>query len=154
MRRVENLPLWLGHVGDFSDLRAIFALGILAVVDLALNETPGTLNRELVYARIPIVDSSGNPRWLLRAAIETVAAFVRARTPTLVFCSAGMSRSPCIAAAALALVTGCSTGDALQLVIRSGPVDISPALWSEVEPIVRQLQTEQMDDWHGKATVL
>ncbi len=154
MRRVENYPLWLGHVGDVSDPAGIFAQEILAVIDLALNEAPGTLNRELIYARIPIADSSGNPPWLLRAAIETVAAFVRARTPTLVFCSAGMSRSPCIAAAGLALVTGCSAGDALQLVIRSGPVDISPGLRSEVEPIVRQLQTEQMDDWHGKANVL
>jgi hypothetical protein len=47
------------------------------------------LTRELVYCRFPLVDGAGNPPWLLRAAVETVAGFVRAGVPTLVFCGPG-----------------------------------------------------------------
>ena len=40
MRQIAGLPLWLGHVGDARDLRAVLSAGILAVVDLAVNEPP------------------------------------------------------------------------------------------------------------------
>jgi len=44
-----------------------------------------------------------------------------------------MSRSPCIAAAALANVQGCSADEALTRVARSGAVDVMPGLWAEVK---------------------
>jgi len=136
MRRVEGYSLWLGHVGDVLDPRGILATGVLAVVDLALNESPPSLPRELACCRFPLLDGPGNPPWLLRAAVETVACLLRSGTPTLVFCSAGMSRSPCIAAAAVALVRGCPADLGLTLVLRSGPSDVSPGLWSEVRAIL------------------
>ncbi len=144
MRRVENYSLWLGHAGEVVDSLSLSAQGIVAVVDLALNEPPAIFLRDLIYCRFPLTDGSGNASRLLRAAIESVAALVRAGTPTFVFCSAGMSRSPCIAAAALALVDGCSATDALRLVIQSGPADISPKLWSDVQTVLGQLQSDRM----------
>ena len=80
--------------------------------------------------------ATGKPPWLLLAAIETVACLLRTGTPTLVYCSAGMSRSPCIAAAAVAMVRGCPADLGLTLVLRSGPSDVSPGLWSEVRAIL------------------
>jgi protein-tyrosine phosphatase len=136
MRRVEGYPLWLGHLGDVLDPHGIYAAGILAVVDLARNEAPASLARDVVYCRFPLVDGAGNPAWLLRAAVETVACFLRSGTPTLVFCGAGMSRSPCIAAAAVASVSGCPADEALALVSQTGPADVSPALWLEVRAIL------------------
>ena len=65
-----------------------------------------------------MIDGTGNPTWLLRTAAETVASFLRFDTPTLVHCSAGMCRSPSIAAAAIALSSGCSLSDAL-IVVRN-----------------------------------
>src|SRR5688572_12689172 len=94
VRQVPGYPLWLGHAGDARDLRTVLEAGILAVVDLALNEPPAAVTRELVYCRFPLVDGPGNPPWLLRAAVETVAGLVRSDTPTLVYCGAGMSRTP------------------------------------------------------------
>src|SRR5207244_524756 len=90
MRQLSGLPLWLGHVGDARDLRAVLSAGILAVVDLALNEPPVRITRELVYCRFPLLDGMGNPPWLVRAAVDTVARLLRAGTPTLVYCSGGM----------------------------------------------------------------
>ena len=136
MRQIPGTTLWLGHVGDMRDLRAVLSVGISAVVDLAINESPATVTRELVYCRFPLVDGAGNPPWLLRLAVETVAGLLRTRTRTLVFCGAGMSRSPSIAAAAIAQVQGCCAAAALALVLQSGPADVSPALWEELKTIL------------------
>ena len=137
MRRISGLSLWLGHIGDMRDLRVVLSTGILAVVDLAVNEPPAVVTRELVYCRFPLVDGSGNPPWLLRAAVDCVAGLLRADTATLVFCAAGMSRSPAIAAAAIARVRGCSPGEALAFVAESKALDVSPGLWLEIEAMRR-----------------
>src|SRR3954454_1421008 len=115
MRAIPGHPLWLGHVGDARDLRRVLSAGILAVVDLALNEPPAAVTRELVYCRFPLVDGSGNPPWLLRSAVEAVAGLVRSGTPTLVYCGAGMSRTPAVAAAALSRAVGVPAAEALAL---------------------------------------
>jgi protein-tyrosine phosphatase len=136
VRQIPGYSLWLGHVGDARDVRSVLSAGIQAVVDLALNEPPLTFTREMAYCRFPLVDGSGNPPWLLRAAVETVAGLLRAGIPTLVYCGAGMSRSPCIAVAAIVLLRGCPPAEALAVVLRSGPSDVSPALWLEVQAIL------------------
>lgn len=135
MRWIEGESLWLGHVGDIRDLRSVLSAGILAVIDLAVNEPPAVITRELVYCRFPLVDGAGNPPWLLQAAIDCVAGLLRSGTPTLVYCGAGMSRSPCIAAAAIARARGCSLEEALMLVAKSGAIDVAPGLWDEIKTI-------------------
>ena len=136
MRQILPYSLWLGHVGDVRDLRGVLAAGIAALVDLALNEPPAAVTRELVYCRFPLVDGSGNPTWLLRAAVETTAGLLREGVPTLVYCGAGMSRAPAVAAAAISLVSGDLPDACLTAVAQSGPSDVSPALWREIRAIV------------------
>ena len=107
-----------------------------AVVCVVANEPPLALPRELVYCRFPLVDGAGNPDWLLRAAVETVACLLRSGTPTLVHCSAGMSRSPAVGGAALALASGCSFAEGLIAVTQSGATDVSPGLWEAIQEAV------------------
>ena len=40
MRRIPEYSLWLGHEGDLRDLDGLLSTGVLAVVDLALEEPP------------------------------------------------------------------------------------------------------------------
>src|SRR5262245_17438832 len=103
MRPIPGCSLRLGHVGDVRDLRAVHRAGLLALVDLAVNEPPLAVTRELVYCRFPLVDAPGNPPWLLRAAVETTAGLLRDDVPTLLFCAHGLSRTPAVAASALPL---------------------------------------------------
>ena len=131
MRPIPGYNLWLGNTRDGRDSRALLNAGILAVIDLALEEPPAVLVRELTYCRLPLYDGAGNPNWLLRTAVETVATFLRAGTPTLVCCGAGMSRSPAVAAAAIAAIRGCPLAEALPIVMPSGSGDVSPALLAE-----------------------
>jgi protein-tyrosine phosphatase len=132
MRQIGNLRLWTGHVGDLRDPQPIIDAGILAVVDLALEERATVLPRNLVYCRFPLIDGPGNSAALMRAAVETVACLLRLSTPTLICCGAGMSRSPCIAGAAIALTGGYAFDEGLKLVSSSGPIDISPGLWADI----------------------
>src|SRR3712207_1119965 len=104
MRPIEGFRLWLGHAGDGRNLRLMFASGVEAVCDLALNEPGLVLPWELVYCRFPLVDGAVNPPWLLDLAVKSVAELIRAQRTTLILCSAGLSRSPAVAAAAIAHV--------------------------------------------------
>jgi len=132
MRRIPDTSLWLGHLGDSRDLRAVLSEGILALVDLAVEAPAAPVTRDLVYLRFPVVDGGGNPPWLLRAAVKTVAELVRADVPAMVACGAGMSRAPAIAAAGLALARGWEAHDALVRVTGDAPHDVTPALWRDV----------------------
>lgn len=133
MRQISPFALWLGHVGDTRDWRAVFDVGVQAIVDLAGNEPPATPPRELIYCRFPLVDGAGNSAQLLDAAVATLEHFLRTNIPVLVYCSAGLSRSPAVTAAALARKTGQSLDESLAVVQRSGPADVSPGLWASLQ---------------------
>jgi protein-tyrosine phosphatase len=132
MRQIDDRPLWLGHAGDLRDIPRLIATRIIAVVDLASNEPPVLLPREFIYCRFPIVDGAGNPAWLLRVAVETVASLVESNVATLVCCSAGMCRSPAVLSAALARVTKSSAVAELARINAGQASDVSPALWAEI----------------------
>ena len=132
MRQVAGRALWLGHAGDLRDPRAVLNAGIEAVVELADSEPLATLPRDLVRCRFPLSDGGDNPAWLLRMAVESVAAFLRAEVPGLVCCACGLNRSVCIAAAGVAVAEGKPLNEALLLIVGPGPADVSPRLLSQV----------------------
>jgi protein-tyrosine phosphatase len=135
MRQVVPHLLWLGHVGDARDLRRVFEAGVTALVDLAREEPPLATHRELIYCRFPLEDGTDNPPGLLRLAVRTVVELVSAHTPTLVFCGAGMSRTPAVVAVALAVLTGRSPEECLEQLKEIGPADVSPGLWQDVRSV-------------------
>jgi protein-tyrosine phosphatase len=125
--------LWLGNASDLRDARAVMGAGVEAVVELADSDQLAVLPRELIRCRFPLSDGGDNPAWLLRLAAESVAALLRAGVPVLVCCSAGMSRSVCVAAAGVALAEGRSVAEALSAVVGSGPADVSPGLLVQLQ---------------------
>ena len=135
MYEVIPLRLWLGHARDARDPGRILEMGVHAVVDLAKEELPAQLNREMIYVRFPLLDGSGNRRELLLAAIDATASLIRQDIPTLVCCGAGMSRSPAILAAALARVRNQSPDDCLRDLAAGHPHDVSSSLWVEVKDL-------------------
>ncbi len=133
MRPVAGRALWLGNASDLRDARAVMGAGVEAVVELADSDQLAVLPRELIRCRFPLSDGGDNPAWLLRLAAESVAALLRAGVPVLVCCSAGMSRSVCVAAAGVALAEGRSVAEALSAVVGSGPADVSPGLLVQLQ---------------------
>jgi len=108
-------------------------VGIAAVVELADSEPLATLSRGLIRCRFPLADGGGNPPWLMRLALESIAALLRAGVPTMVCCGCGLSRSVCVAAGGLAIAEGRPLTEALAVVAESGPADVSPGLLAEVQ---------------------
>ena len=133
MRPIPGRPMWVGHAGDLRDARSVLDTGVQAVIELADGEPMALLPRDLVRLRFPLLDGGGNPAWLLRLAAESVAALVRAGVPTLVCCSAGMSRSVVVTAAAITLAEGRPLADCLREVAGVGPADVSPGLALQFE---------------------
>ena len=136
MHTISGTTLWIGHAANARDLLALNERGIQAVVDLAREEPPPGLSRELVILRIPLVDGPGNPRWLLDLAVDSVSRLLREEVSTLVSCGGGLSRSPAIAAGALVRLRACSFEEALTLVTESAPSDVAPGFAAQVRSIV------------------
>ena len=124
---------------DARDLRLLYEHRIAAVVDLAVNEPPAQFAREMMYFRIPINDGGGNSNAVIETAIRCVVVLIETRFRTLVACSAGMSRSPAIAAAALAIATRTSAEQCLAAIVANAPHDVSPILWSQVNTVCTQI---------------
>ena len=135
MRKVV-LNLWIGNARDARDCSKVLDMGIEAIVDLAYEEPPITATRELISLRIPLQDGAGNSVSRLRLAIHSVLLLLSSRRPTLLACSAGMSRSPAVAVAALSLYHQESFDKMLRLVTQEGACDIAPALILDVKKIV------------------
>ncbi len=132
MKQIEPHLIWIGHIGDARDVATILDNGIEVLVQLAIEETPVAVPRDLVSVRIPIYDGPNNNRSNLRLVIQVVADLIRRRRPTLVCCSAGMSRSPAIAAIALAIVERKDPMECLTAVRAFVPTDVSPGLWHDL----------------------
>ena len=132
MKQVAPYSLWLGHAGDGRNVRTLVDSGIQAVVQLAVEEPPLQLPRDIIVYRFPLLDGAGNDARVLRMAITSVANLVHQEFSTLVCCGAGMSRAPVIAAAALAVLKGGDLRERLHEISHHRPADVSPGLLESV----------------------
>jgi hypothetical protein len=140
MHPISGESLWIGHCGDLQDIKPLFDAGIEAIVDLGREEPFPDLPREFIYCRFPLVDGGGNAATLLQTAIATTAQLLHNRVPTVVVCGMGMSRSPSVAAAALAMHHGEPLDPWLHKVSAVKSMDLSLDLWSDVTNAVKELQ--------------
>jgi protein-tyrosine phosphatase len=132
MRQIAPYPLWLGHAGDGRDTHLILDTGLAAVVQLAVEEPTLQLPRELVYCRFPVLDGASNDLKILDLAMTTIANLLEKNIPLLVCCDSGTSRSPALAAAALALVYQENPDRCLEQILEHHPADVVPGLWNDV----------------------
>jgi protein-tyrosine phosphatase len=134
---VNNSGLWIGNAFEARYLAVVLDAEFEAIVDLALEEPPIATTRDFVYCRIPLFDGAGNTLARIQLAIATVSRLVSSDVPTLVACSAGMSRSPVIVAASMAHMKTTSFEEALSQISQIGPCDVSPALLSDVATVLK-----------------
>ena len=82
---------------------------------------------------------SANSLGRIELAVTTICNLIQSETPTLVSCSAGMSRSPAFVAAALSRLSGISIDDALVRISETGPCDVAPVLLAEISQHVEKI---------------
>lgn len=143
MHEIHTDLLWLGHAFDARDASAIFEAGITAVVDVAFEEPPAQLPRSLIYCRFPLNDGGGNSDNTLIQAIQTTTDFLNSGTRTIVACSAGMSRSPTIAAFALAAYLNQKPEEVVARIAEIKSLEINGKLWEDVAGIFAQIRKPQ-----------
>jgi protein-tyrosine phosphatase len=137
MREIVTNQLWIGNAGDGRDPERLLRSGVVAVVNLAAEEPSPVLPRSMIYCRFPLMDGTQDDEGVLDVAIQTVVSMLKRQIPTLVYCGAGMSRSPAIVAAALSIVHGGSPDDKLKEIVAGHPHDVSPHLWEAVQRTCR-----------------
>lgn len=138
MREIVPHQLWVGNAGDLRDPASIFEQEIEAIIDLAVEELPAAVPRSLIYCRFPLNDGENESRLLL-LAMKTAVSFLREQRPFLICCSAGMSRSPAIAAGALAVVQSRDADTVLEEIVAGHPHDVSPVFWQEVRDVAWEM---------------
>jgi protein-tyrosine phosphatase len=142
LREVIPSQLWIGGVGDIVDPRSLYESGVEAILHLAASTLPTKLSREIVYCRVPIIDGAENSPERLKFVIETGVMLVKNKVPTLIACSAGMSRSPSITAAVLSVIQQKSADEVLEEILKDSPADVSPVLWEAVKTAVQAIHDE------------
>ena len=141
IRDAYNGLLYIGDAISARDLKQIYDHDIAAVLDLAGNEPPAVLGRDIIYCRFPLADDDSNDDAIVSAAIICLRSLMDRQIRTLVACSAGMSRSPLVAAAAVSLWCHDSLSDCLARITTNAPHDVSPTLYSSVNRVHAKLLT-------------
>ncbi len=140
MHVIHPNVLWIGHALDAREPRALLEAGIAAVVDVAIEEPPAQLPRELIYCRFPINDGGGNDPSILLHAIQCTVDLLASGTRTIVACSAGMSRSPTIAAFALGAYLDKSPEVLISQLANAKALEIKGPLWNDAISIFPQVR--------------
>jgi len=140
MKSVFDSNLSIGNVSEGHNTQLLFDQEIESLVDLAYEEKPASYPREIFHLRIPLIDGQGNSRLRIRIAIISVAEIIRADSKALIFCSAGLSRSPVIVIASYALVTQSDPGMLFDQYSENYPHQISPPLWNDVLSVYTELE--------------
>jgi hypothetical protein len=145
MNEIEPYGVWVGNAADGRAFQALFDRGIRAIIQIAAEELPIAVPRDLVFCRFPLDDGAGNEPDLLSLAITSVAHLISRSVPTLVCCGGGMSRSPAVVAAALSIIEHREPGEALKFVTQMHPADVVPGFWDDVCRVVDTLQDDDED---------
>ncbi len=142
IRNAYSDLLYIGDALSARDLKLIYDHKLVAVVDLAADEAPATLGRDIIYCRFPLHDDGSNDEAMVSASIQCLHSLLQCSFRTLVACSAGMSRSPLVGAGAVSLLTGDSLQDCLHLITTDAPHDVSPSLLFTVDRVCSRLTSQ------------
>lgn len=95
--------LFVGAVGDAGDKALMCEYGVEAIISLTHDSPDDGFHSDLEVVRLPMKDGPQNDQQVFEQAVIHVLSRLRAGDNVLVHCSAGASRSPAVAATALAL---------------------------------------------------
>ena len=139
IREISPDLLFIGNAMDARDLQQLYEHRITAVVDLAANEPPAQLNREMLYCRIPIIDGDGNSHEIIEIAVRCVVTLFEKEFRTLIACRRWHESFACNCRVGIAIVTKQPPGDCLTAIISGLSHDVSPALWSAVQMVYNDM---------------
>ncbi|WP_338739398.1 dual specificity protein phosphatase [Haloplanus salilacus] len=113
--------LFVGTAADATDESTLRAHEIEVIVSLTATNHAGNVPAELTLVEVPMMDGPQNSQDAFETAVDAVVSQLAAGEKTLLHCSAGASRSPAVAAAALALHRDSELEAAFQQILTRRP---------------------------------
>lgn len=110
--------LFVGTEADAGDQSLLQTHGIDTVISLTHSE-PDT--GEIARVDVPMIDGPQNSYHTFAAAVQTVVAHREDGHCVLIHCAAGSSRSPSVAAAAIAHLTESTLNEAFNQILEQRP---------------------------------
>jgi protein-tyrosine phosphatase len=133
--------LYVGTTSDATDDSTLETHGVTTIISLT-HETPQSTRQGIDIHSIPLIDGPQHSREQFRNAVEATIAALETEGAVLVHCSAGASRSPTVAATALALAQDRDLEAALQQVADNRvAVDPHEALLRQAAHVYTQLNS-------------
>ena len=146
MHEIHPQLLWIGHAFDVREPRPIFDAGITAVIDVAYEEPPAQIPRQLTYCRFPLSDGGGNDPEVLLQTLRTATDLLRSNTRTIIACSAGKSRSPTIAAFGLAHHLTENPDDVIARIADIKSLELKPERWADTLTAFNKLSSSRVGE--------
>lgn len=126
-------------IGSITEAESVEILRVngfgsaLALNTLAKAPPPAIEQLKLPFHSQYLKDGSGNSDRTLRTAVNLLAELAAQHPPVLVYCTAGINRSPVIVAGYIALKNNLSFSAALKIVATKREVSIDRSLLDEVQ---------------------
>lgn len=134
--------LYVGTIDDASTAELLEAAGIETIVSLTHSDLPTGMPDAVAVHNCPMVDGPRNDRTRFETAVTNVTEALTQEETVLVHCSRGVSRSPAVAAVAVALQEEVGIEDAFELVGEQRPAcDPHPALVRQSVSVYRACST-------------
>lgn len=121
--------LFVGNVDDAGATERLHERGNTTIVSVIRGEPAGGYPVDVTVVSVPLLDGPQNDLERFEQAVSQVLSVLQTDESLLLHCSAGASRSPAVAATAIALADDIGLEAAFdQLVIRRSAVDSHGAL--------------------------
>ena len=131
--------LFVGTVEDAGDEALIRKHSIVSIVSLTHSEPDGGFPSDLTVKNVPMRDGPRNDQQRFDRALTHVLSCLKAGDNLLVHCSVGASRSPAVAATALALYDEIGLKAAFkQVAKRRNAVDLHEAIIEQAARVYTQ----------------
>ncbi len=146
MHEIHPNLLWIGHAFDIREPRALFDAGITAAIDVAYEEPPAQIPRQLMYCRFPLLDGGGNDPRILLQTLRVATDLLQLDMRTIITCSAGMSRSPTVAAFALAHHLNELPDVVIARIADIKSLELKPELWTQMLAVFSKLDSNRIGE--------
>lgn len=134
--------LYVGDIRDASNTKQYYRYEIDAAVKLSHKAPDGGYLDHVEVHDHSMIDGPQNDQGSMTEAVRATADLLSKGETVFVHCSAGASRSPSVAAAALAVLKGVDVQEAGEQVRDARQIQVHPDVWENAQRAVEEVKND------------